>query len=213
MIQAVLFDMDGVLVDSEKYICKAAIMMFAEKGKKVKAEDFIPFIGTGEDLYIGGVAKKYGLDYFPQFKNRTYEIYAKITKGKLKPLPGVLSFINQCKNKGLKTALATSADKVKMIINLKAIGLSVDSFDIIVTGSEIEKKKPFPDIYLKAAELLNIRPDCCLVVEDAVNGVIAAQNAGCKCLAVTSSFSKGQLTEANWIVPSLEEVTQEVLNW
>ncbi len=59
MIRAVLFDMDGVLADSEKYICRAAIMMFAELGVKVEPEDFEPFIGTGENRYIGGVAEKY----------------------------------------------------------------------------------------------------------------------------------------------------------
>lgn len=59
MLQGVLFDMDGVLVDSESFICKAAVEMFEEKGLTVKKEDFIPFVGTGENRYIGGVAEKY----------------------------------------------------------------------------------------------------------------------------------------------------------
>jgi len=59
MLQGVLFDMDGVLVDSESFICKAAVKMFEENGLTVKKEDFIPFVGTGENRYIGGVAEKY----------------------------------------------------------------------------------------------------------------------------------------------------------
>jgi beta-phosphoglucomutase-like phosphatase (HAD superfamily) len=83
MIKGILFDMDGVLVDSEKYICEAAIKMFAEHGVRVEPDDFTPFIGTGEDKYIGGVAEKYGLQFdLQKEKVRTYTIYGEIVKGK-----------------------------------------------------------------------------------------------------------------------------------
>ncbi|MCF6335258.1 MAG: HAD hydrolase-like protein, partial [Spirochaetales bacterium] len=92
MIKGVLFDMDGVLVDTEEYIRNAAILMFEELGLKVKAEDFFEFIGAGENRFIGGVAEKYNFRIeISSAKARTYEIYFKLIKGNLEPLPGVIS--------------------------------------------------------------------------------------------------------------------------
>ena len=214
MIRGVLFDMDGVLVDSEEYICKAAIGMFSEFGIEAKPEDFLPFIGMGENRYIGGVAEKYNLIAdINDIKARTYEIYEQITHGKLRPLPGAIDFVDRCRNSGFKTALATSADRVKMEINLNEIGLSVKSFDATVNGLDVERKKPFPDIYIAAAEKIGLKPEECLVVEDAVSGIKAAKAAGCKCLAVTTSFSKEKLYEADWICESLTEVPDDALLW
>jgi len=214
MIKGVLFDMDGVLVDSETLICNAAIMMFSELGLKVLPEDFLPFVGMGENSYIGGVAKKHGLKIeIEQVKARTYQIYEKLATGNLSPLPGALEFISECREKGLLLALATSADKVKMEVNLREIGLARNSFDSIVTGLDVVNKKPFPDIYIKAASNIGLEPQECLVVEDAVSGIKAGKSAGCRCLAVTSSFDVSELSEADWTCGSLLTVPAEVLNW
>jgi HAD superfamily hydrolase (TIGR01509 family) len=213
MIKAVLFDMDGVLVDSEEFICKAAIEMFRERGLNVKPEDFIPFVGAGENRYIGGVAEKYNFSLvIDRDKKRTYEIYERIVHKNLRPLPGVENFIISCKNKNLKIAVATSADEIKMKINLREIGLPAEIFDATVNGLEIERKKPYPDIYLKAAELVGIEPTECLVVEDAPNGIQAARAAGMKCLAVMSSFSEKELHDADWIAKDLTFVPEEILD-
>jgi len=214
MIRGVLFDMDGVLADSEPFICQAAIMMFAETGLTVIPDDFKSFVGTGENRYIGGVAEKYGLKIdIEKAKARTYEIYLSIIHGKLKALPGAIAFIRKCRDTGLKTALATSADVIKMEANLKEIGLSSSAFDATINGLDVEKKKPFPDIYIKAAERIGLKPEECLVAEDAVSGIKAAKSAGCRCLAVTTSFNRSKLSEADWICNSLEEVPEEALNW
>jgi|SRR5664279_889799 len=214
MIKGVLFDMDGVLVDSESYICKAAIMMFNELGISVLPKDFEQFAGMGENKYIGGVAEKYGIAVdIEKVKARTYKIYGEIVKGKLLPLPGAQNFIAKCRNKGLRLALATSADRVKMEVNLKETGLSPDLFESIITGLDVEKKKPFPDIYLKAAECLDLDPKNCLVVEDSFSGIKAGKAAGCKCLAVRSSVEEAKLKEADWICDSLLKVPEEALNW
>ena len=206
--------MDGVLVDSEAFICKAAIEMFREKGINVEAADFQPFVGAGENRYIGGVAEKYNLKLnIPEAKSRTYQIYKEITKGQLKALPGAIEFLNLCRSKCLKLALATSADRIKMEVNLKEIGLSEKSFNSTINGLEIERKKPFPDIYIRASVNLGLKPEVCLVVEDAVNGIKAAKAAGCKCLAVTTSFKREELMEADWICDSLLKVPEEALNW
>jgi len=214
MIKAVLFDMDGVLVDSEELMCQAAILMFQEKGIHVIKEDFRQFVGMGENRYLGGVAESYNIPFdVDKDKRRAYEIYGKIAKGKLKPLPGVIEFINRCKDKGLKIAVATSADEVKMQINLNEIGIPAENFDATVNGLEIERKKPFPDIYLKAAERLNTAPSCCLVVEDAMSGEKAAKAAGCKVLAITSSFPPENFKYAEWKVADLLSVPEECITW
>lgn len=210
----VIFDMDGVLLDSEPFICKAACMMFAERGLTVKPEDFIPFVGAGENRYIGGVAEKYN---FPvniiEVKRRTYEIYLEIIKGRLKPLPGVHEFLGACRKAGKKMALATSADYVKAEGNLREIGLPMFTFDAVITGDDVVHKKPDPEIFVTSAQKLGLDPRTCLVVEDAVNGVAAAKAAGSRCLALTTSFSRDTLAGADWFAPTLAQAPKEVLHW
>ncbi|MCX6329513.1 MAG: HAD-IA family hydrolase [Bacteroidia bacterium] len=214
MIKGVLLDMDGVLADSEQFICQAAIIMFSEFGLKVQSEDFKPFVGTGENRYIGGVAEKYNLKVdIEKVKARTYEIYQKIIKGKLKPLPGARDFVDYCRQRGFKIAVATSADTVKMEANLREIGIPASTFNATINGIDVENKKPFPDIYLKSAEKIGLKPEECLVIEDAVSGIKAAKAAGCKCLALTTSFDRSSLHEADWICESLEKVPEEAINW
>jgi beta-phosphoglucomutase len=214
MLRAVLFDMDGVLVDSEPFICRAAIAMFRERGLSVSAYDFLPFVGTGENRYIGGVAEKYGFPLdLPRDKARTYEIYEQITAGALDPLPGTLDFIGLCRKRGLKMAVATSADEIKMIINLKEIGMPISYFDATINGLQIKNKKPHPDIYLRAATLLGVDPCECLVVEDAPSGLAAGKAAGARCLGLTTSFNEAELSLADWIAPHLGAVPAEALSW
>lgn len=214
MIRGVLFDMDGVLVDSEKYICQAAIQMFAEHGLQVDPEDFHPFVGMGENRYLGGVAEKY---HFPfdqeRDKARTYAIYEEITRGKLQSLPGVFTFTDRCISRGLKLAVATSADKVKLEINLRALHLPEGALHATVHGLEVTHKKPHPEIYLKAAEKLGLKSLECLVVEDAVSGVKAGKAAGCRVLALLTSYQASDLSEADWICNTLADVPEDAISW
>ena len=214
MIKGVLFDMDGVLVDSEEFICKAAVKMFEEKGITVHEDDFLPFVGAGEDRYIGGVAEKYGISLdLKTAKKRTYEIYDEIIQGNMEILPGVRDFIKKCRDFKLRIALATSADETKMKANLNATGLTLSLFDAAVSGLDVERKKPYPDIYVKAARLIGLSPENCLVIEDAVNGVAAAKAAGARCLAITSSFTRTQLHDADWFADDLAHVPDDVFSW
>jgi beta-phosphoglucomutase len=211
-LQGVIFDMDGVLVDSEPFIKEAGVRMFAEKGFAVHEEDFTPFVGTGEDHFLGGVAEKYGLPFDAKHdKARTYAIYLQLIRGRLQPLPGVFSFLGECRKRRLKVAVASSADAVKVQGNLHEIGLPPDTFDAIVNGSQVERKKPAPDIFLTAAQRLGLPPAVCLVVEDAVAGVAAAKAAGARCLALTTSFPAEQLTNADWIVADLAHAPPDIL--
>ena len=214
MIKGVIFDMDGVLVDSEQYICQAAIEMFKRKGLTVQPEDFKPFVGQGENAYIGKVAEEYNFPIdIDEVKALTYQIYGEITDGKLEPLPGVLEFMDKVREKGLRSAVATSADKVKMEINLKNIGIPKESFTATVNGLEVEHKKPAPDIFQVAAQKMGLSAEDCLVVEDAVSGVEAAKRAGARCLALTTSFGAEELDKADWHAANLAEAPDEVLNW
>jgi HAD superfamily hydrolase (TIGR01509 family) len=210
----VIFDMDGVLVLSEPILAEASARMFAEKGYTVRHEEFHPFIGMGEDRYLGGVAAARGIPFdAPRDKARTYEIYLDLIRDHLKPLPGVVDFVAECRRRGLKTAVASSADEVKVRGNLREIGLPYESFDAVVDGTMVSHKKPDPAIFLEAARRLGLDPSACLVVEDAVAGVAAAKSAGCRCLAVTTSFQAGELRQADWVTDRLDHVPDGTLAW
>ena len=206
-MDAVIFDMDGVLVDSERLICQAAMAMFAERGLRVKAHDFLPFVGAGENRYIGGVAEKYGLALDIQSaKARTYEKYLELVPKHFVMFPGADDLVRQCKAAGLLVAVASSADMIKIDANLRAIGLPPEQWDALVSGEELKNLKPAPDIFLEAARRLGVTPDRCTVVEDAVNGVQAATVAGMRCVAVETSFSAEELRQADCIRRSIDLV-------
>ena len=213
-LRGVIFDMDGVLVLSEPILARAAAAMFAEKGYVVRHEEFHPFIGMGEDRYLGGVAAARGIPFdAPVDKARTYDLYLELIRGRLQPLPGVVEFVADCRRKGYKTAVASSADEVKVRANLREIGLPFESFDAVVDGTMVATKKPSPAIFLEACRRLALEPSQCLVVEDAIAGVAAAKAAGCRCLAVTTSFGRADLTQADWIADGLDDVPDGALEW
>src|SRR5688572_5552299 len=206
-VRAVIFDMDGVLVDSESLINAAAVAMFKEKGLVVQPDDFLPFVGAGEDRYIGGVAGHYDFSLdLPAAKRRTYEIYLDLVPSRLEAFPGVLHLVHACRAAGLLMAVASSADEIKVRANLQKIGLPVKFWDAVVWGEDVKNKKPAPDIFLSAAEKLGVNATECVVVEDALNGVQAAQAAGMRCIAVTHTFPADQLHEANLIREKIADV-------
>ena len=211
-IRAVIFDMDGVLTDSEPLINAAAVAMFRELGLPVQPEDFLPFVGTGEDRYLGGVAEKYGfaLDG-PAAKKRTYEIYLELVPRELKGFPGAHVLVKNCRLADLKVAVASSADLVKIEANLRQIELDPASWDAIVTGEDVANKKPAPDIFLAAAAKLGVPPAACVVIEDAVNGVQAAKAAGMRCVAVAQTFPAEKLQRADVVRARLQDVTLAAL--
>jgi len=190
---SVLFDMDGVLVDSEPVINAAAIAGLAEFGVHSRPEDFIPFIGTGEDRYIGGVAAQYGVAYRTEMKDRVYRIYLDIVESQIKTFAGVHGLLAALTAKNIRFALASSADRIKIDANLKAAHIDPALFGAIVSGEDVKNKKPSPDIYLLAAKKLGVEPVDCFVVEDALNGIQAAKAAGMRCVAVSTSFSAAAL--------------------
>ncbi len=214
--KAVIFDMDGVLVLSEPLLTEASIRLFADRGYTVTREEFKPFIGMGEARFMGGVAERHGIPFDPEAdKQRLYELFLEMMPGRLEPLPGVPEFVRECKRRGFKIALASSADDVKVYPILKHIGIDPPEFDAIVTGSAVARKKPAPDVFLEAVRRLGVPASSCLVVEDAVAGVEASIAAGCRTLGLTTSFAAHVLAAAgaDWTAPDLAHAPPEALAW
>lgn len=207
-MRAVIFDMDGVLTDSEPLICAAAMEMFRERGVVVWPEDFHPFVGTGENRYLGGVAEKYGVALdIGEAKARTYELYLAMVPEQLEAFPGAVELVRECRAAGLACAVASSADRIKIDANLNKIGLPAAMWQAIVTAEDVERRKPDPALFLLAAQRLGVQPADCTVVEDAVNGIAAAKAAGMRCVAVASTFPSSHLVQADLIRPSIGAVT------
>ncbi len=214
MIEGVIFDMDGVIVMSLPFTTEAAVRMFAEHGVTVRPEEFLPFLGQGEAHLIQGVAESRGVAIDPeQAKARVYEIYFELIPGRLKAVKGAIEFIQECRDRGLKLAIASSGDADKVKASLTAIHLPESTFDKVVNGSQIAEKKPSPALFLEAARELGLDPSHCLVVEDAEAGVEAARAAGSKCLAVLTTTPAEKLAKADWIARDLSEVPNGVLGW
>ena len=196
MIRYIIFDMDGVLVGSEKAIRAACMKMFERRGLTVQPDDFIPFTGMGENRFIGGVAEKYGKTFTPDMKAEAYKIYGEIARDNVIVYDGVKQLIMDLKERGYKVAVASAADDVKVKVNLACIGLTKDDFHAVVTGDDVSRHKPDPEAFLLACEKLGGVPGQSVVVEDAVAGCQAAKAAGMKCIGVMSTFDADMLKNA-----------------
>lgn len=207
-LRAVIFDMDGVLCDSEPLILRAALAVFAEENVPAGPEDFTAHIGTG-DNYLTAVAAQYGrpITDLGAFKERLYARYLDLVRAGLHAFPGGTELFAACRAERLLLALASSADPVKITANLAAIGLPEPRWDAVVSGTLVHRNKPAPDIFLEAAGRLGVEPETCAVIEDAVAGVRAARAAGARCVAVAHTFPAEALREADIVRARLAEVT------
>lgn len=210
MIRAVIMDVDGVIIDTEEANAVASMQMFRELyGLEVKPEDFVPFVGTGSARYVQGVAEKYGIDIdVNKATKRREENFVK-NLNKLRLFPGVKDFIKEVKQAGLIIAIATSSDHRKFQAASRQAGLLEKEFDVIVTGDKAKHTKPHPEIYLTTVRELGLKPSNCLVIEDAITGVEAANRAGIFCVAVTNTFSEKALSKADLIISNLNELDIE----
>lgn len=215
-IDAVIFDMDGVLCDSESISRLVGTLVFERLyDTLVTVDDFAPFTGTGEGNFLAGVAKQYRVVGFDveEAKQKFFEIYLEGgLSQELRAFPGVANLVERVKQLGLKAAVASAADAVKVERNLKAIGLPKPTFDFVTSSDDIERKKPAPDVFLAAARGLGVEPGRCVVVEDAVAGVKAARSAGMRCVAVSTSLSAKLLSKAGAHVVRDEPAFIEVID-
>ncbi len=211
MAWAMIFDVDGVVVDTEVLNARASVMMFAELyGTQVDAEDFREFVGTGDERYVEGVAEKYGvaIDVELAVERRKENFFKLLRDRPLAAMAGVLELVQAGREaEDCKLAIATSGNKDKQFPVITGTGLRLEYFDVVITGDDVSRKKPDPQIYLVTAERLAIEPSRCVVFEDAPAGVAAAKAAGMVCVAVTSSVEAEKLQAADLVVDSLVEVT------
>ena len=208
--KAILFDMDGVLIESEFLMRHSAIQALAEWGIQAKHEDFREFTGMGEDMFVGGVAQKYGHTYTFDMKERAYDYFGAQVKELAHVPNGVKEMLLALHEKGLVMAVCSAADLRKVRYNIQAIGVDESIFSALVTGSDVARKKPFPDIYLEGARRVGIDPKDCLVVEDAVSGIKAAHAAGMDAVGVPTTFSKEELMERvspEYLLNEIKELT------
>lgn len=208
--KAILFDMDGVLIESEFLMRTSAIHALKQYGIDAKHEDFVEFTGMGEDKFVGGVAEKYGHTYTFDMKEKAYDYFGEHVTEMAHVPAGVKDMLLALHEKGLVMAVCSAADLRKVRYNIKAIGVEESIFSALVTGSDVERKKPFPDIYLKGAQLIGMDPKDCLVVEDAVSGIKAAHAAGMDAVGVPTTFSKEELearVHPEYMLNEIKELT------
>ncbi|MGI6495964.1 MAG: HAD family hydrolase [Kiritimatiellia bacterium] len=207
--RGVLFDMDGVLCDSEPFIREAARAMFRERhGVDIPDEAFYPFVGMGENRFLGGPAEERGIPFDPiADKARCYELYLELIRDRMPPMNGAHDFARACLDRGCRLAVASSADFVKVSGNIAQIGMAEGFFDAVVDGTMVTRHKPAPDLFLLAAGRLGLPPEHCLVIEDAPAGLQAARTAGCRALGILSSFDGQTLRDAgaDWVAQDLAD--------
>ena len=209
-IQGILFDMDGTLIDSEVATANAALAALAEFGVQAKASDFAPFVGRGDDLYLGGVAKQYGVAYQVLMKQRMYDHYGRMVLTDATVLPDTYPTLLALRSRGIRMAVCSSADREKVLHNLHAIGVDETFFNAVITGSEVDRKKPAPDLYLRGAEALGLACEDCLVVEDAPSGIASGHAAHMKVAAILSSFGADVLSpgKPEYLIYTLSELLE-----
>jgi beta-phosphoglucomutase family hydrolase len=212
LIDAVIFDMDGVIIDSEPLHRKLDDDLLAEYGIKISKEEQLGFIGVTTGYKWNIIKKKYKLsDSLEELIRKDRELYlANLKENKdIKPIKGVDELIKFLYEKNLKLAVASSSPK-NVIENVIERFKLEKYFSKFVTGDDVKNSKPSPDIFLKAAKLLKVEPKRCMVIEDSKNGVEASKNAGMYCVAFKNLNSGNQeLTRADFISDSFNYILKE----
>lgn len=198
---AVIFDMDGVIADTNPYHTKAFERFFDKYNVPYSLADF------EEHMY--GKHNSYTMQYFfkrdiPQEEFLTLEmekegLFRELYKEKAEAIAGFVPFLHQLREIGFKTAVATSAPKANLDLIVDTLGIR-EHMDSILTAEDVTKHKPDPQVYLKSADILGLPPENCLVFEDSYTGVTAGQAAGMEVVAVLSTHSKDELPPCKYYI-------------
>ncbi len=205
MIKAVIFDMDGVIVDSEPIMDIVLIQFFDEMNIEFDKNIVKDFRGGSSEAFWGELKRIYSLPgpveyYVDERLKRTIEYYR---KHGIKLIDNVINLIEEFKNLDLKIALATSAAHERTQVTLDLLNLE-KYFDVVVTSRFIKNAKPDPEIFLYASNSLNILPDSCMVIEDSGNGIAAAKKAGMFCVGF-DQYGDQDLSKADIVVQDFKE--------
>ncbi|HOJ22346.1 MAG TPA: HAD-IA family hydrolase [Armatimonadota bacterium] len=209
---AVFFDMDGLLVDSEPVHAAAYVDAFERAGLALHPDEYRAHVTLGggsiRDLYA---AKGGTPEGWPALFERKCELFAKHVREEMELLPGASELLQALADRGTPCLLATGSGRVNATVILERFGLR-PYFAAILSGEDVSRAKPDPEIFLKAAALIGASPAHCVSLEDSPKGVRAATGAGVPCIAVPTSWTRtGDFTGAALIVHSLQQVTPLLL--
>ena len=206
-LEAVIWDMDGVIADTGPYHYKAWQYVFQKRGVNFTEDDFRRHFGQRNDTIIrSNIGRSISSAEMDTIADEKEEKYRQVVAQNIKPLPGTLELMRILRENGVKMAVASSAppENIQLIISGLELG---NCFKAIVYGREVTEGKPSPRGFLLAARKLGVEPPNCIVIEDAVAGVAAAKGAGMKCVAVTNTHPATSLEESDLIVDTLEAVS------
>jgi HAD superfamily hydrolase (TIGR01509 family) len=212
-LYGLIFDVDGVIADTEPVNARVTIKVLADMFglRGVRPEDFDAGIGKGAEKYVKAGADAHGLALTDEQMKAAAELRERylidaMWQEPLPAFPGVLELINAAlQRRDLRLAIATSASLELSRAILESAKVPYQKM-VYVTGSEITRKKPDPELFLVAASRMAVRPAHCVVIEDAPSGVQAAKAAGAKCIAVTNSTTAANLSQADLVCDSLEQI-------
>ena len=205
--------MDGVIIDSEPLHFESDRMVMREFGVELTDEELNRYVGVANPQMWAELKDKYNINLtIDELLERQHANKLKLLKEiQLDTISGIDELILDLQKKGIAIALASSSSREFIELVLDKLGIT-ECFQVIVSGDEVEKGKPEPDIFLKAAELLKVAPENCIVLEDAEHGVNAAKKAGMKCIGFINPNSGNQdLSKADKIVSTLVGLEYESL--
>ena len=211
MNQGIIWDLDGVIVDSAPFHFEAWREFAATKGKAFTKEDFRKIFGMrNEDILLYIFGEKLKRKFLKPWSDEKEERFRQCIQGKVKPFSGVLPLLKSLDGAGYKQAIASSTPLKNISLILNSLRI-IDVFDAIISGDEVARGKPLPEAFLKAAEGMSLVPARCLVIEDAAAGIEAAKRAGMKSIGVTNTLPGEKLASADRVVRSLEDVSLSMI--
>ena len=178
MFELIIFDMDGVLVDSEDAMAQMTVRALEEWGIHSSPDDFTRFRGMGDRAYVGGVSEMYGVPYDERMKEEAYRLFCENAGELVHVMPWTVPLLCELERRRFACAVASAADRIKVECNLGCIGKRISDFAAVVTGADVVNLKPAPDIFLKTAADAGVPPEKCAVCEDSLSGIRAAKAAG-----------------------------------
>lgn len=191
MLKAIVMDFDGLIVDTEVLWYDISRAWFQKEANyELTKDEFMICVGSNISMLFD-LLKSKGIQIDQEEYSRSTQSLFVQRCQTIEPREGVVDFIHGVKDSGLSLALATSSSKPKPYNLLTRFGL-LEEFDALITAEDVERIKPHPDLFLKAAETLCIHPDEALVVEDSSHGLMAAQAAGIRTLIITNDITAGQ---------------------
>jgi beta-phosphoglucomutase len=199
-IKGLIFDLDGTVTFSQQFHVQAFSEVFKNHGLTYTAEDDLRYAGKGPHCIFPEFFQEHGIKLTPeqteQYSNEKKEIYDRIIhESKIEEVKGLTPFLERMKKLNMKMVVA-SGNKVDAVEYLLKKINARKYFEAIVTNKDVKKSKPDPDIFLKGAEILGLKPEECIVFEDAANGVKAAQSAGMASVCVLTTTPRESLVES-----------------